>query len=45
VYWSFEAQENDETNPPLREQMSAMVHEAIHFFDGTRWKRTLHRVE
>jgi signal peptidase I len=45
VYWSFEAQENDEEHPPLHEQMSAMVHEAIHFFDGTRWKRTLHRVE
>jgi signal peptidase I len=45
VYWSFEAQENDEENPPLREQLSAMAHESVHFFDETRWKRTLHVVK
>ena len=45
VYWSFDSPENDELKPALAEQVGAMAHEMIHFFDGTRWGRTLHRVQ
>lgn len=45
VYWSFKAAENDELKPALSEQVGTMAHEMIHFFDGTRWARTFHRVE
>jgi signal peptidase I len=45
VYWSFEATENDELTPRLSEQVGTMAYEMIHFFDKTRWLRTLHRVQ
>jgi signal peptidase I len=45
VYWSFEAAENDELKPALSEQVGTMANEMIHFFDKTRWARTLHRVQ
>jgi signal peptidase I len=45
VYWSFDLPENDELKPALSEQVSTMAHEMLHFFDGTRWTRTLHRVQ
>ena len=44
VYWSFESPENDELKPAMSEQLSSIVHEMVHFFDKTRWGRTLHRV-
>jgi signal peptidase I len=45
VYWSFDAPENDELKPAMSEQLSSIAQETIHFFDKTRWGRTLHRVE
>ncbi len=45
VYWSFNAVENDELKPALSDQVGTMAHEMIHFFDGTRWARTLHPVQ
>ena len=45
VYWSFEATENNELNPRLSEQVGTMAYEMIHFFDKTRWRRTLHIVQ
>jgi signal peptidase I len=44
VYWSFESPENNELKPAMSEQLSSIVHEMVHFFDKTRWGRTLHRV-
>ena len=45
VYWSFDLPENNELKPALSEQVGTMTHEMLHFFDGTRWRRTLHRVQ
>jgi signal peptidase I len=44
VYWSFQAIENDELKPALSEQVSSAANEMLHFFDKTRWSRTLHRI-
>jgi signal peptidase I len=45
VYWSFDQPEIDELKPSLGEQFSLAANELIHFFDKTRWSRTLHRVQ
>jgi signal peptidase I len=45
VYWSFDGPENNELKPALSEQAGTMAHEMLHFFDKTRWARTLHRIE
>jgi len=45
VYWSFEATENDELKPTVSEQLSSAANELVHFFDRTRWRRTLHLIE
>ena len=45
VYWSFDMPENGELKQPLSEQASSTMHEMLHFFDKTRWRRTFHRVE
>ena len=45
VFWSFESAENDELKPSLSEQISSTAYEALHFFDKTRWTRTLHQVQ
>ncbi len=45
VYWSVEMAENGELNQPLSEQASSTMHTVLHFFDKTRWRRTLHLVE
>jgi signal peptidase I len=44
VYWSFDAPENDELKPAMSEQLTSIAHELVHFFDKTRWTRTLHRI-
>jgi signal peptidase I len=43
VYWSFETP-NGIDEAPASERASFAVHEIIHFFDETRWRRTAHRV-
>jgi len=45
VSWSFDGPENDELKPSLSEQAGTMIQEMLHFFDKTRWSRTLHRIE
>jgi signal peptidase I len=45
VYWSLDVPENNELKPALSEQVSSSAYAMLHFFDKTRWARTLHRVE
>jgi signal peptidase I len=44
VYWSFPTPENDDKTK-LSEKASFALHEIVHFFDETRWRRTFHVVE
>jgi signal peptidase I len=44
VYWSFETPEGQVNKTSLAEQTEFALHEALHFFDETRWSRTLHRI-
>ena len=43
VYWSFKTPDGLDT-ASAAEQARFALHEAIHFFDGTRWRRTFHRI-
>src|SRR5579875_2187817 len=45
VYWSFETPENQEYKTSMQDRVGWILHEAIHFFDQTRWRRTFHRVK
>ena len=45
VYWSFIAPDGVLDSKSNTEQAAFALHEALHFFDQTRWSRTLHRVE
>jgi len=45
VYWSFETPENEEYKTSIQDRVGWILHEAIHFFDQTRWRRTFHRVK
>jgi signal peptidase I len=42
VYWSYKATESQAENGNLGDKIEYMLHEASHFFSGTRWGRTLH---
>ena len=42
VYWSFQTPEDQEDKTSASERMAFFFHVVIHFFDGTRWARTLH---
>jgi signal peptidase I len=44
VYWSFITPSDELEKTGLGQRASFFVHEAIHFFDQTRWNRTLHLV-
>ena len=44
VYWSFDEPEENTLTPSLSERASSTLHMLVHFFDGTRWSRTLHRI-
>jgi signal peptidase I len=45
-YWSFEATPEDgETQPSLGQRIASFGTTALHFFDKTRWKRTLHLIK
>jgi signal peptidase I len=43
VYWSFITPDGLE-NASAAEQAKFVLHEALHFFDETRWRRTLHPI-
>jgi signal peptidase I len=45
VYWSFKMPEDEMYKTSLTERASATLHTALHFFDETRWSRTLHRIQ
>ena len=44
VYWSFQTPEDEEDKTSAGDKLRFLLHEALHFVDGTRWKRTLHVV-
>lgn len=41
IYWSFETPENQYQQRELGQRISFLAHVVIHFFDETRWRRTL----
>lgn len=45
VYWSFETPESEENKTSVGDRVAWILHETIHFFDQTRWRRTFHRVK
>jgi signal peptidase I len=45
VYWSIAIPESDSELTPLSEQAESTLHEFIHFFDETRWRRTFHPIQ
>jgi signal peptidase I len=45
VYWSFDTPESQQYKTSAGDRISWVLHEALHFFDGTRWRRTLHLVK
>ena len=45
VYWSFETPESEQDKTSMGDRIGWILHETIHFFDGTRWSRTFHRVK
>jgi signal peptidase I len=44
IYWSFDTPENQYTKTEMGERIGFLVHVVVHFFDETRWSRTLHLV-
>jgi signal peptidase I len=44
IYWSFKMPQQNR-NPTLAESVSLTLHQFAHFFDETRWNRTLQRME
>ena len=45
-YWSYEATPEDSVTPPsMGERIGSLAQTALHFFDKTRWKRTLHLIK
>jgi signal peptidase I len=44
IYWSFETSEDDYLKTSAVDRIESMAHVIIHFFDETRWQRTLHAV-
>lgn len=44
VSWSFETPEGDYLKNSAADRIESLAHVVIHFFDETRWKRTLHVV-
>ena len=45
VYWSIRIPESGAEEVPLGDQAESSLHELIHFFDETRWRRTFHRIQ
>jgi signal peptidase I len=43
-YWSFETPESQYEETGIGNHVAWMAHVALHFFTGTRWSRTLHRI-
>ncbi len=45
VYWSIEIPDQDEMKTTIAQDAHSWVDEATHFFQKTRWRRTLHPVK
>jgi signal peptidase I len=45
VYWSIETPESGMDEAPITERAESSLHEFVHFFDETRWRRTFHRIQ
>ena len=45
VYWSFITGEDQIDKTSASQRMAWMAHIVIHFFDQTRWRRTLHLIK
>ena len=45
VYWSFITPEDQMDKTSIADRVSFMGHIVIHFFDQTRWSRTLHLIK
>jgi signal peptidase I len=41
IYWSFETPEDQYQQREFGQRLSFLAHVVIHFFDETRWRRTL----
>jgi signal peptidase I len=41
IYWSFNANEEEYMGKSLGDRLGFVAHSGIHFFDETRWRRTL----
>lgn len=41
IYWSFETPPNEYLETGLGQRLGILFHKVIHFFDETRWRRTL----
>lgn len=44
IYWSFETPENQYQQTAMSQRLAFLAHVVIHFFDQTRWRRTLKAV-
>jgi len=44
IYWSFETPADQYTRTGIGDRLGFLAHVVLHFFDGTRWKRTLNVV-
>lgn len=44
VYWSFKTPANQMDKTGMGDRLGFLVHIVIHFFDQTRWSRTLHLI-
>jgi len=45
IYWSFETPEGEYEQREVSERATNLLHVIIHFFDETRWRRTLKAVK
>jgi signal peptidase I len=45
IYWSFDTPGDEYLKTGLGERVVSMAKTAVHFFDQTRWRRTLRRVQ
>jgi signal peptidase I len=45
VYWSIVMPESGVDEAPISQRAESSLHEFIHFFDETRWSRTLHPIK
>lgn len=41
IYWSFETSEDEYLRTSASDRLLSLVHVMVHFFDETRWQRTL----